>query len=76
MKIEKVQHTNILPLRWFGNFCNLYLSSWALRRALRHEYKDPENNPALQRAWRLYNILDKTYKKWGTTYKVTDWYTE
>lgn len=71
--------TNILPLRWFANFCNLYPSSWALNHALRHEWAVEDTDEPLSKAghrwWKLYTIFDKPYRRWGTTYRVIDWHT-
>ena len=73
---EAIHKTNVLPLRWFANFCNLYPSSWALRRALREEDKC-ENQEGLSKAghrwWKLYTIFDAPYRRWGTTHLVIDW---
>jgi hypothetical protein len=68
--------TNILPLRWFANWCN-HLSSYPLHKALRYEikYENVETLPkACYRWWKLYDIIDAPYRKWGTTYLV-DWHT-
>lgn len=73
--ISRPEHnTNILPLRWFGNFCNLYPAHWAMHRALYYEDKARYFNTDLDKAghrwWRLYEILNKPYEKWGTVYVV------
>ena len=78
MKTVPIHKTNILPLRWFANACNIYPSSWALHRALRHEdeaecYGWPDLSKAGYRWWKLYIFFDKPYRKWGTTYQVIDW---
>lgn len=69
--------TNILPLRWLVNFSNLYISSFALNRALYQEDKAYYHKTKLSKRgymwWKLYRILDWPYSKWGTTY-VVDWH--
>lgn len=66
--------TNVLPLRWFANFCNLYPASWALHRALYYEDKARYFNTDLDKAgyrwWKAYKILNAPYERWGTTYIV------
>lgn len=66
--------TNILPLRWFGNACNVYPASWALEQALRHEHDVQDTDLPLSKAgyrwWKLYNFFDAPYRKWGTTYLI------
>jgi hypothetical protein len=67
--------TNILPLRWFANACN-HLSAYPLHRALRYEiqYENVETLPkACYRWWKLYDIIDAPYRRWGTTYRM-DWH--
>ena len=67
--------TNILPLRWFANACN-HLSSYPLHKALRYEikYENKETMPkARYRWWKLYDIIDAPYRRWGTTYRM-DWH--
>ena len=69
--------TKILPLRWFGNVCNVYPASWAIKMALHYENKVMETNLPLPKAghrwWKLYRIFDAPYRKWGTSYELTDW---
>jgi hypothetical protein len=68
--------TNILPLRWFANACN-HLSARPLWRAIDHEDFARYNNQPLSKAghrwWRLYQIIDAPYRRWGTTYRM-DWH--
>lgn len=71
------QHkTRILPLRWFANFCNVYPANWALRKALREEYKVEDTDLPLSKAghrwWKIYSILNAPYERWGTTHLVID----
>lgn len=73
--VTPIERTNILPLRWFGNFCNIYPASFAMNKALWHEdYADYHNKDDISRRgklwWRLYTFLNTPYDKWGTTYKV------
>ena len=69
--------SNVLPLRWFGNFCNCYPAAWALHRALRHEdvahHFDEPLSKAGHRWWKAYSIFNAPYERWGTIYKV-DWH--
>ena len=71
--------TNILPLRWIGNFFNLYPGSFALHRALRQEDKASYYNTPLSKSgyfwWRMYSLFDIPYKKWGTVYRM-EWKNE
>lgn len=72
-----IHKTNIIPLRWFANFCNLYPSRWALGKALRHEHAVEDTDLHLSKAghrwWKLYAIFDKPYSRWGTTGRM-DWH--
>jgi hypothetical protein len=69
--------TNILPLRWFGNFMNRYASHFVLHMALIHEERADIKMTSLSKRghmwWRLYHLLDAPYKKWGTVYRL-DWH--
>lgn len=65
--------TRILPLRWFANACNMYPAHWALHKALKYEtkYENAESMPkAGHRWWKVYNIVNRPYDKWGTTYRI------
>jgi hypothetical protein len=77
MKSIPEHKTNILPLRWFANACNMYPSHWALCNALRHEYDVEDTGIPLSKAghrwWKLYTIFDAPYRRWGTSYRVIDW---
>jgi len=65
--------TNILPLRWFGNACNVYPASWALERAIHLEHSARTDLPlpkSVRMWWKLYEIFDAPYRKWGTSYRI------
>ena len=65
--------TNILPLRWFANACN-HLSSPVIYRALWHEDSDEYYYGEISRVgrmwWKLYNLIDAPYRRWGTSYRM------
>lgn len=65
--------TNILPLRWFANWCN-HLSAPFLATAVHIHYEAMEGNAHAGFKFHfnafMYNFIDKPYKKWGTTYEV------
>ena len=66
--------TNVLPLRWFANFCNLYPAAWAMHRALYYEDKARYFNTDLDKAgyrwWKAYKFFNAPYEKWGTVYRL------
>ena len=67
-RFTKEEKTRILPLRWFGNFCekraNYHLSMFL-------HYNDHDDQGfAFKCHGILSNILYKPYFKWGTIYKL------
>ena len=72
MITEAEHRTNIIPLRWFANFCNhigtpsiLYL----------FDFQDEGITSGIR--WRYHHFMWKwtyaIYNKWGTIHKVISW---
>jgi hypothetical protein len=76
MNSTPIHKTNILPLRWFANWCN-HLSAKPLWNAIFHEdcakYTGAKLSIRGRMWWKIYRIVDTPYRKWGTTYLV-DWH--
>jgi hypothetical protein len=74
MQSIPIHKTNILPLRWFANFTNMYVASPFLRRAMRYEDRAFVSGKPLAKQgvwlWSIYKAIDMPYRKWGTTYKI------
>jgi hypothetical protein len=72
-KTTPIHKTNVLPLRWFANWCN-HLSARPLWNAIEHEDFARDNNLPLSKAgyrwWKVYNFIEIPYRKWGTTHLV------
>lgn len=68
-----IHKTNIVPLRLFANTCN-HLSTPFLEKAFNMHYETMEENAHISFKYHfnvfMYNLIDKPYKKWGTTYEV------
>ena len=66
--MKKIQKTNILPLRWIGNF----LGGWAGNHLVKAVYLDEDGDFN----WRYYyhakmwKFINKPYEWWGTYYMV------
>ena len=78
MRTEPQHKTNILPLRWFANACN-HIAHYPLHKALYHEdYARYHELDYLSKRghfwWKMYELINKPYDRWGTTYLVLDWY--
>lgn len=70
---KPIHKTNIIPLRWFANTCN-HISSKFLRNAVYLDYICDDENIPLGFKYKfsifMYELIDKPYKKWGTTYEL------
>lgn len=68
-----IHKTNILPLRWFANLCN-HLSAPFLTKAVRLHHIAEDENKSVGFMYHfygfMYNLIDKPYRLWGTTYEV------
>jgi hypothetical protein len=76
LKVEKIQRTKILPLRWIGNYIFHPLSMFFFNIAIRENEDNVDKDlltPSPKRAllaWKLYNWLDYPYEWWGTYYEL------
>jgi len=71
--ITEAEHkTNILPLRWFANFCN-YLGTPHIVKMFCLQDQDVTSGMM----WNYHSFMWKwtwaVYVKWGTLYKVIEW---
>lgn len=68
MEFTKEHKTNILPLRWFANLCEIP-AHYHLGKALYYDHKESYGF-----AYKYHSILSKwlykPYFKWGTVYKA------
>lgn len=68
-----IHKTKILPLRWFANMCN-HWSSPFLATAVDAHYMNMDFDVPIGFRYKfnifMYQIIDKPYKLWGTTYEV------
>ena len=71
MITEPKHETNILPLRWFANFCN-HLATPFLCRALNYSDHDDHGWGNFFNSY-MYKFINWPYEKWGTTYVVIGW---
>lgn len=70
--------TNILPLRWFANYISEPVSMWFFHMGLKandrytYEWDTYKFRHFLMETigWRMYTILNKPYRKWGTVYRL------
>lgn len=70
--------TKILPLRWFINGVIHRISYYYFTKGLGIYFRDEDGivplTPKLQRKmtryYKMYQILDKPYMRWGTVYKM------
>jgi hypothetical protein len=69
IEFSTLEHkTNILPLRWFVNLCEIP-AHYFLQNAL--EYDEFSSNKFLYKFYvKLSYIFYKPYLKWGSTYKI------
>ena len=68
MEFTKEHKTNILPLRWFANLCEIP-AHYNLMMALHHSDHDDYGIKYKYHAI-ISNLLYKPYLKWGTVYKA------
>jgi len=65
---QRIDRTNILPLRWFANACGSIGSSMLMRAV----YLDEDSNYGLR--YRIYgnlwNVFNKPYQRWGTYWTI------
>jgi hypothetical protein len=66
-RFKKHQKTKILPLRWFGNLCEIF-AHHHLGKALHYDDHDDHGFVYKYHAI-LSNWLYKPYFKWGTVYE-------
>lgn len=64
-----IHKTNILPLRWFANFCN-HIGTPYIVKLFDLQEKDITSGFR----WKLYNLIWNStwaiYMRWGTSYKL------
>jgi hypothetical protein len=65
---SKHQRTKILPLRWFANWCNHIGSNHLVKAVDLDEYGN--NGLIYKYHAKMWNYLDKPYRKWGTYYTL------
>jgi hypothetical protein len=65
MKIQTIQKTKILPLRWIGNIFGDIAATY-LQKALHYD----DHGFAYRYYSRMWIILNKPYKWWGTYYEL------
>lgn len=67
---DPIHKTNILPLRWFANFCNFIGTPHLIRMF----YMQEELNITSGARWKFHGFVwkwtNKIYNKWGTYYKL------
>jgi hypothetical protein len=67
-KMKKIQKTNILPLRWIGNF----LGGFAGNHLVRAVYLDEDADFGWRYRYhaKMWKYLNKPYEWWGTYYII------
>jgi len=65
---NKIQRTNILPLRWIGNICGGFAGNHIMMASYLHE----DNSVEIRYKYhaKMYQILNKPYDWWGTYYMI------
>ena len=66
-KITKHQRTNILPLRWVGNFCS-HIATNSLVKAF--DLQGQNEGYRFKFHCKVWKYLNKPYEKWGTYYEM------
>ncbi len=75
----KIHNTRIVPLRWLANYLFEPLSMKFFHMGLRrHDLLDSmgaedkvlKNDLKLRTCWRLYEVLNEPYMRWGTIYQL------
>jgi hypothetical protein len=65
---QKINRTNILPLRWLGNFLGGYAGNHLVKC---FDYdEDGKNGFAYKYHAKMWKYLNKPYEKWGTYYTI------
>jgi hypothetical protein len=71
--ITEAEHkTNILPLRWFANFCN-HLGTPHIVKMFRLQEQDVTSGIIWNYHAFMWRWTWAVYHKWGTMHKVIDW---
>jgi hypothetical protein len=68
--LTTIQKTNILPLRWIGNFCGEYAGNHLIKAIDLDEKLDSQLGLRFKYHAKMWNYLNKPYQWWGTYYSI------
>ena len=68
--MKKIQKTNILPLRWIGNFCGGYAGNHLVKAIDLDEELDSNLGFRYKYHAKMWVLLNKPYSWWGTYYQL------
>jgi hypothetical protein len=69
-RITKIEKTRILPLRWIGNFLGEYAGNHLVKAIDLDEELDSQLGLRFKYHAKMWVILNKPYKWWGTCYQL------
>ncbi len=68
--MKKIQKTNILPLRWIGNFCGEFAGYHLVKAMDLDEELDSDLGFRYKYHAKMWVLLNKPYERWGTYYMI------